>query len=382
MSNALTVISETLRAPETTGRLMLALGYNDPKDPQALNDAKRYAASVLAEVEKTAGDSKKDLTVCRPQSIVQAMVDAAQFRLMIDGRQLAHLVKYGSNATFMPGFRGYLFKIKEAYPDADFVVEPVYQGDELRIWEADGVQHYELKKNSVFNDGPDKFQGILFAVTYTDQGRLVRKVQAVPKARIDRARGAAKQDFIWKSDYIEKAKAAAIKAACKVMFASIQGLQEMLAYDNRKHYDIEKPIDDIRPGSIVDNLNKTLDPEIIDQEPAPAGQDEAQGDDVIEGEVLPQETPEAPPASNTAESEGVAQNVSHETIDEEEVKRIARNVRAAIRHETTEQGMKDLFEIDYFNDIEIIKKASKATYDFVIGERDKRLAEIRAGGQA
>lgn len=271
MSNALALIETEMKTKSSMSQLTLAMGYS-ADDTKGREKAMRCISSVLMEIKKTIGDDKKDLTKCSPQSIVQATIDAARFDVMIDGRQHAHLVKYGTSATLQVGFRGYLAKVKEHYPDADFVVDPVYEGDELEIWSADGEQHYSLKKKSIFNDGEKNFKGILFAVTYTDKGRLIRKVNDVAKSRVDRARSAAKQQFIWGTDYIEKAKAAAIKASCKVLFASIQGLQDMIRYDNEAHFDMSKPVDDEKTAglSVLDNLNKALSgqstPQTIDGE--------------------------------------------------------------------------------------------------------------------
>jgi recombinational DNA repair protein RecT len=277
MSNQLAVIEKKLTSPDVTNKLALALNLN-PQDENAKNQAYKYASSVLAEVAKTAGDSKKDLTVCQPDSIVQAMIDAAQYQLAIDGRQLAHLVKYGTRASFMPGYRAYLYKIKQHYPDADFTIECIFEGDDVKIWAEDGTQHFTLKKNSdPFDQSIQKFKGVLFAVNYTDNGRLVQKVMAVPKERIARARKAAKQDYIWTSDFFEKAKAAAIKNACKVLFTSLQGLQDMAQADNENNYDVSRQEAAPTRKSIVDNINAELstkpeqpdviDIEIVDSEP-------------------------------------------------------------------------------------------------------------------
>lgn len=261
MSNNLAIIESEMKTKNSMSQLTLAMGFGT-EDTKGREKAMRCISSVLLEIKKSMSDPKKDLTSCSPQSIVQATIDAARFDLMIDGRQHAHLVKYGTSATLQVGFRGYLAKLKEHYPDADFVVEAVYEGDDLKIWGSDGEQHYSLEKKSVFNDGEKSFRGILFAVTYTDNGRLIRKVNDVSKARVDRARKAAKQDFIWSSDYIEKAKAAAIKVSCKVMFAAIQGLQDMIRYDNESHFDISNPdgIDEEKPktNTVMDNLNAAL----------------------------------------------------------------------------------------------------------------------------
>lgn len=363
MSNQLTVISETLRAPETTGKLMLALGHDDPKDPQAKNDAKRYAASVLAELEKMALDPKKrEIVNCTPQSIVQTMVDAAKFRLMIDGRQLAHIVKYGNNATLQIGYRGFIAKVAEHYQDADITVFPVYEGDEIVISGADGFDRYQHKRANAFNDGEAGFKGIVAALYYRKGDREFQKVITMSKNEIAKVRKVAKQDFVWSSWFIEKAKAAAVKRICKLQFAELSVLQEMIAYDNRRHFDIDKPIEDTKPGSIVDNLNQSLEEEDVIEQPA---QDDAQElEEVIDGETGEVITEEAVP---------------HQELSQEELQGMAKRIASAIKHEDTEQGMQDLFEVDYFNDIEIIKGASKTAYDHLIGLRDERLAEIRGG---
>lgn len=291
--NPLAVIEQTIKAPATMNRLAMALGYS-ATDNAGKEKARSYAASALAEIEKSRGDSKKDLTGCNPMSIAQTMIDAASFKIKIDGRQHAHLVKYGNNVTLQIGYRGYLAKIKEHYPDADFVVEPIYEGDELHIWHENDAQHYTLKKQSVFNDGPDKFKGVLFAVTYTDGGRLVRKVNAVPKSRIERAKKAAKQDFIWGTDYIEKAKAAAIKASCKIHFASLSGLSDVITYDNTYNYNPEKDVPEKEPStgpSIIDNLNaQIVDAEIV-EETSPSDQAEKQEPETFQQDIFPGDLP-------------------------------------------------------------------------------------------
>lgn len=295
--NPLAVITQTIRSETNMNRLTMALGYS-ATDTAGKEKARAYASSVLSEIEKSAGDPKKDLTGCNAHSIAQTMIDAAKFKMMIDGRQHAHLVKYGNNVQLQIGYRGYLAKIKEHYPDADFVVEPIYEGDNLDIWHENDTQHYTLKKASVFNDGPEKLQGILFSVSYTDNGRFVRKVQAVPKSRIERAKGAAKQGFIWGTDYIEKAKAAAIKAACKIHFASLSGLSDVINYDNAHNFDPEKEASDKpeapKGPSIIDNLNAKLVPaEIIEAEiveestPSQVVEKQEPADDPFPGDMPP-----------------------------------------------------------------------------------------------
>lgn len=228
----------------------LAVSLNAKKE-QALT----YANSVYTEIKKSAG-SKNDLTQCDPQSLLQCMRDAASFQLSIDGRQHAHLIKYGNGATLQIGYRGYLAKVKEHYPDAEIVAKAIYQGDELNVYTKDSVPTYDLKQQNPFASGEANMLGVLVACTYTDNGRLVRKVETVSMERINRAKRAAKQKFIWDSDFVEKAKAAAIKNAFKIMFAELQGLQNAIMYDNEHNYDPQPR--DITPKQTDDDLKQAL----------------------------------------------------------------------------------------------------------------------------
>ena len=90
MSNQLAVIEQQLTSKDVTNRLAVALGL-DPADEKAQTEAFKFASSVLAEVKKSEGAQYGDLTKCTPGSICQAMIDAANFRIAIDGRKLAHL---------------------------------------------------------------------------------------------------------------------------------------------------------------------------------------------------------------------------------------------------------------------------------------------------
>jgi len=290
MANQLAIIENKLTSPAASNQIAIALNLS-PEDEKAVNKANKYIYGVLSTIKESVG-GKNDLSTCNEDSIFATMIEAANRGVFIDGRQHAHLIKYGNKCTFQMGWRGYLAKIKEYYPDADFIVEPVYSGDEVKIWNENGMQQYTHKKSGAFRSGEKDFIGILFAVTYTDNGRVIQKVADIPKERIDRAKRAAKQDFIWKSDYVEKAKAAAIKNACKQLFASIQGLQDIVDYDNQNYDPNNQPATPVRK-SIVDNINQT----VKEEKPTTKAQETPQADeDVIEGDyaTVEEEQPTQP----------------------------------------------------------------------------------------
>ena len=371
-TNALTIIEDQIRAPETIGKLMLALGYDDPKDAAAKNDAKRYASSVVAELQKMALDTKKaEILKCNPQSIVQVMVDAAKFRLMIDGRQHAHIVKYGNDATLQIGYRGYIAKIAEHYENADINVFPVYKGDVLTITGGDGFDRYQHDRAKPFNDDQKDFEGVVAVLYYTKGDQKFQKIITMSAAEIGKVRKAAKQDFVWSSWFIEKAKAAAIKRICKVQFASISILQEMIAYDNRKHFDIEKPIDDVKPGSIIDNLNQGLGAD------KPAGGPES--DDVLDGVSVRVEDDQAAPAQPDAKGGEISEDLLGLPEIDPELEKDARAVIRMIRAEDTIPGLHEIFDKDFKAECDRIKAGSPELYKSLEGERDRRRAEIDGG---
>lgn len=258
-------IESELRRKETSGRLALALGYSG-KDENGKSEAFKYISSVLQQIKKTEcapgeRDSKllaKDLTFCTSDSIVSAMIDAASFRLPIDGRNLAYLVKYGDKATFQPGYRGFLYKIAEHYKDVDFTAEIVFEGDELTLSDNGGFQSYTHVRKDPFQRDQNKMIGLITCLSYTDGAGRHSKIAALPKAEIDQIRRAAKQDYIWASWFFEKAKAAGLKRLCKIHFATIMGIQELAQYDNAAHFTLSTPEGDRLTPSNADDLHKKL----------------------------------------------------------------------------------------------------------------------------
>ena len=240
----LEAIGTTLRQKNATGRLYVALGLREDDDK---TEAHKYISSVLAEVQRTASDPKRDLTVCTPESIVQTMIDAANFRVSIDGRKHAYIVKYfnkdtgQTTAQLQIGFGGYIAKLAEQYTNFDVTAEPVYEGDIFTIKDEGGYQSYEYIPSDPFCRDLKKLKGVFVALYYEKGNRKFQKITVLSNAEIQQIREKAKQDYIWDKWLVEKAKAAAIKRASKIHFLNITGLQEMVDYDNRNNYDMDKP---------------------------------------------------------------------------------------------------------------------------------------------
>lgn len=280
MNQNIATLRTNLFTPDVENQTLRCLQHTN-RTQEAVEEARRYITSVVMEVERSVG-SKQDLSKCSIESIVSAMLDGAKFRLMIDGKHHAHLVKYGNRVNFMIGYRGYLYAIKRHFSDADFTVSPVYQGDDLKLWEEDGIQRYSLTQASAFRDGEQGLQGILVSVTYTDQGKTVRKVTPVPKIKIDKSRGCATQDFIWKKWYLEMAKKTAIKDALKIEFASLPDIQDMIDFDNQRNHQLSnteekkertgEQLDEFTKNEMKDAEVKEVDYELLSSKDDPKQQ--------------------------------------------------------------------------------------------------------------
>lgn len=257
--NEIVNLENKIVSPEVLGQLSAVIGGDDK--------AKLFAGSVLAEVKRTAGDPKKDLTGCSPDSIIQSMMDAANFGLAIDGRKHAHLVKYNNAVQLQIGYAGYVAKLTEAYPDADITTNVIFEGDQLDIDEKNGYQSYTFKRKNALENDPVKIIGAFAVISYTKGGEKIQKVTTMARAEINLIRSKAKQDFVWKEWFVEKTKIAVLRRACKLPFQSIMGLQKLLDYDNR-NFDLEqKKLPRPQTDNIIDNINMAIEQEKIkDQE--------------------------------------------------------------------------------------------------------------------
>lgn len=292
-SNQLVTIEKELTSPAVTNKLIVALDLR-PEDEAAQREAYKFASSVLAEVKRSEGDDYGDLTKCTPDSIVMAMIDAATYKVAIDGRKLAHLEKRGNKAILQIDTNGFVAKIKERYPDFEHTVTAVFQGDERSISGKDGKKTYTHTTKDPFA-GPDKLEGFLVWISYTNHGgEKVSDVHTVSKAEMlviqSKGKGTA-----WKTFPLERMKTAALKRACKWHFRQDATLQKMVDYDNQNNFDLQAATP-VRK-TIVDNINENVTAASAPQA-APANETTAPEIPDVEFEDVPPE--QNPPQTNDA----------------------------------------------------------------------------------
>ena len=232
------------------------------KLPQFYNgDANKYIKSVLLEIVKSKSDPDKDLSKCTPSSIFTAVKQAVDLGLEVDARQHCHLVKHGNSAILRIGYRGYIHKIKEHYPDANFVVGLVRDGDTFSINKTDENDSFTHKEANPFDSSLNNIIGGYCYITYTLGGRKISRITTMSKSEIDKVKNVAKMKTIWNTWFEEKARVAIIRRACKLIFA---GLTQKLDEFNNDEFDLNKPkqepiiINDLPPADVGE-------PETIEQ---------------------------------------------------------------------------------------------------------------------
>lgn len=220
MKNSIAVIKDKLL---NSSLLTQTLGKNKDK----------YITSVLVEINKTIG-TDQDLLDCTPVSIVECIKQACDLNLEIDGRQHCHLLKYGKKATLRVGYRGLIYAIKRAYPDANIDCGLVYKDDKFTVKKNGDLTTYSLEKNNPFADKKDIIGGFCY-ISYTLAGKQISFCETMSIEEINRAKSVAKTTTIWNKWFEEKARVVVIRRACKHHFSGInENIAKIEEFDNQE----------------------------------------------------------------------------------------------------------------------------------------------------
>lgn len=222
-------------------------------------DPERFVRVALA----TISNPKSGLLACNQDSLLGALMLSAQLGLE-PGSPLGHayLVKYGTECTFIVGYRGYV----ELARRAGYMVtaDAVFEGDEFS-WELGldrSCRHVPLAEDRT--DYSKLTHAYAVAESMSDRN-APKSFVVMTKAQIEVIRKRAKsQNGPWKTDPIEMAIKSPVRRLSKWMPMSIEMAQAAT-------------VDEVTPREQVVNLDDFTDPDVIDvpQLPPPAGADDA-----------------------------------------------------------------------------------------------------------
>jgi len=261
MSNtALAVITQELKGNVVMAKISASLG-KPATDPGVM----KFIHGAIMEIEARIG-SKSDITLCTKQSIIDSLIKAATVKLPVDSRQLAYLVPFGKTCTFMPSYKGYIYKVKEADTTMETTVGIVYKGDVFTCQETDNTATYEHKPLNPFEDNPKNIVGA-YCYMKSSTGSWIYRMSNAELLKV-KAQSKMVTGLIWNTWELEQFKKSIVRRAYKTKFT--EAIAELDALDNKLFND--------RPTKEIPKLADTAplpeeqieDAQVVEQTPAAA----------------------------------------------------------------------------------------------------------------
>ena len=255
----LAVIEKAIRGGEVLAKIGLSLGK-----PATDQSVMKFINGAIMAIQASSG-TKSDITLCTQQSIANALINAALVKLPVDNRKLAYLVPFRDQCVFMPGFLGYIYKVKEADPTADITVGIVYKGDEFSCSKDSGNATYKHVVKNPFEDTPANIVG-LYCFVKTATGSWIEVMSHKELMKV-KAQSKMVTGVIWSTWELEMLKKSMVRRALKIKFN--EAVAELDALDNKLFNE--------RPDKIAPSIAS-------DSAPLPAERHDIQEAEVVGGE--------------------------------------------------------------------------------------------------
>lgn len=213
-------------------------------------DPKRLYRAVVQCIMKNA-----QLAKCTPDSIMRAMMDAAEAGLEPGGAMnLAYLVPYGTECTYIISYRGLVNLVRRSGHVRSVEAQAVYRGDGLE---------FEFGLNPVLRHKPqseNREPGQLthaYAIARFKDGSVQFDVMTRADIEAIRERSKAKNGGPWVTDYAEMAKKTVVRRLCKLLPQAIEierVLSKIDAAENRGFNFSASPLPALAPAPNDEDL--------------------------------------------------------------------------------------------------------------------------------
>lgn len=181
-----------LEAPETRAAMERVL-------PKYLTVDRMIGLAMLAVVQQP------KLLQCRPQSVLQAIMQAAQLGLEVNGPLgHAYLVPYGDICQLIPGYRGLIYLAKNSGAIAAGEARLVYEGETFDVEYGTDPKIVHRPRWDIERID-DAIVAAYFVARLPDGTRQFEVMSREEIERI-RSRSKAKDDGPWKTDFGEMAR--------------------------------------------------------------------------------------------------------------------------------------------------------------------------------
>lgn len=206
-------------------------------------DANRMARVALTTIRTT-----PNLLNCKIESLMAAVMQAAQLGLEPGLLGHCYIIPYGKEAQFIIGYKGMIDLARRSGNIESITVEPVYKNDYFKFKRGlsqDEFEHipWDMRNDQAF-DEPGELIRVYLIARFKDGGYYFHRMS---KAEIDahRKRSAAKNSGPWVSDYEEMAKKTVVRSAWKWLPISIDMAKQVESADETVKRDIAEDMSDV-----------------------------------------------------------------------------------------------------------------------------------------
>lgn len=343
----------------------------------------------------TACFSNPDLFQCDLGSLLLSAIKCATDGLLPDNREAAFVIfnskvagpegkdVWIKKAQYLPMWAGILKKIRIAGEVDSVRTHIVYEAD----WKKGKFEYVLGDEERIIHEpylGPDPKGPIIaaYCIAKLKSGEIIREVMTfdeIEKVRrtsksgsiqdsdLKYNKGAVLGDAkgIWKDWYPEMARKTVFRRAAKWLPQSADLIDRI--FENDESIDT---IEHIAPAEIMDSNPKAVQTSVDSQDQA-----------LIENNpTMPMETP-----SGSTLDKVVARQTEEKVLDQPDQKqppvdaktaKLIKMVESAIRIEETASGLDEIFDKDYTNEIEAIKKANVKAFQKIVDMAEQRRQEI------
>ena len=176
-----------------------------------------------------------------PMSIKEAFKASLDTGIPVDKRQLAYVVKYGNAIQYQLGYKGFIHRIKEMFPNSVVKAELVYKDDIFEVTRTDGQVKYTHKLSNPFASIKD-LAGAYAYIEFTDEQGRHSFIETMSYSAIMQIRGKAKTKFVWDEWFGEMAKKAVIRRLCKTLFVGDPIFQQFEDVENNNYEMKPEPV--------------------------------------------------------------------------------------------------------------------------------------------
>jgi len=215
------------------------------KDLIAQVAPKHLTPDRLIKVALMARARNKALLLCSPESLLQAVINAAELGLEPSGLLgQAYLVPYGKDVQLIPGYRGLIDLARRSGQISRIEAHVVHENDTFDI--SYGIEP-KLEHKPTLSANPGKPVAV-YAIAKLKDGTTQVEVMTISQVEAIRSRSKAAKSGPWVTDFEEMARKTVVRRLCKYLPLSPE-LQKALEFEESIESGREAMVEVVVPPS-------------------------------------------------------------------------------------------------------------------------------------